>query len=200
MADIGICVGIKNRTDRLLQCLIKSMCLCTDKDQLTLSIYDCGSEDDVKSQIEKVWPGKLIFTSRQEKFTRSHSINAAVMQCPTPQVFLCDVDMTLPVDFVSQFLANVGPGKVWFPICFTLRKGKPKEVTVINGWWRDTGFGMAGLLRSDFLTVGGLDLKFIRWGGEDSDIHDRCKNAGFTVVRENCTGMFHNWHRRQDWE
>jgi len=197
---IGICVGIKNRTDRLLQCLIESMNLCTDNDQIVLSIYDCGSSDDIKDAVQKAWPGKLFFTSRQEKFTRSHSINAAVMQCSAPNVFLCDVDMTLPVDFVSQFHANVGPGKVWFPICFTLRKGKPHEVTVINGWWRDTGFGMAGFCREDFLKIGGLSLKFTQWGWEDSDLHERCLLDGLSVVRENSPGLFHNWHRKQEWE
>ena len=197
--EIGVCVGHKNRTDRLISCLVEPITNCDQKDQIVLSLYDCGSEGDVEREVRAIYDGPMVYTCRDEKFTRSHSINAAVLQCSAPYVFICDADMSLPVDFVDQFKRNVAPGKAWFPVCFSLRKGKPREITVLNGWWRDTGFGMAGFFREDFVKIGGLGLRFTKWGGEDADLFERCEKAGFSVVRENCEGLYHNWHARQQW-
>jgi hypothetical protein len=196
---IGICIGIKNRTEMLRKWVLPSLDKMAKKDQILLSFYDCGSEDGLKEAIEDSWKGPLIFTSHQERFTRSHSLNNAVIQCACEKVFLCDADMVLPVNFVDQFELNVGPGKVWFPICFTLRKVKPPEIDPTFGWWRESGLGMVGIRRDDFMALGGLSLSFTDWGGEDGDLFNRCKTAGYQVTRENCHGLFHVWHPRQAW-
>ena len=55
--NITICVGIKNRSKALVDYLIESMNRCIDKNRLSLSIFDCCSNDvlDLKKEIEKKW-------------------------------------------------------------------------------------------------------------------------------------------------
>jgi hypothetical protein len=197
MKEIGICVGHKNRSEALLGHLIESMNECIYKDRLRLSVFDCGTEGDILGEIQEHWKGSLEFRQKVEPFTRTHSLNEAVEQCPSDFIFLCDADMTLPRDFPEQFHENVGRGKVWFPICYSMRKGKHRSLDPRDGWWRDSGMGMAGFYKPDFEQVGAMNIEFRKWGDEDYDLHERCVEAGYEIVREKCVGLFHNWHKRR---
>jgi len=193
---ISICVGIKNRTQPLINNLIESL-LVVDTFQnidIELSVFDCGSDDvvDVESHIKKYWLKMLKYKEIPSKFTRAHSLNAAVKQARFPWVFLCDADMSLPPDFPSQYFKNVSENQAWFPICFSLGRNKSRKVSSENGWWRESGFGMVGMSRKYFLDIGGFNEKaYIKWGGEDNHLYDKTK---IKKVRERCYGLFHNWH------
>lgn len=193
ISEISICVGIKNKSFELFEYLISSMKECIDKDRLSLSIFDCGSNDinNLKIEIEKNWTGKLYFCSEDLTFTRSYSFNRAVKQSNANYVFLCDVDMTLPINFIKLFEDNVSNSSVWFPICFSLARGKERKIDVNNGWWRDSGFGMVGIKKSLYIEMNGLNEEFIKWGGEDNDFYNRTK---VLKNRNKCIGLFHNWH------
>lgn len=195
METIGICVGHKNRSDMLVSCLLESLNRCDHQKFIQLSVFDCGTPG-IEEKIKDVWKGSLILNSNEMNFTRTHSLNKAVEQSTASFVFLCDVDMILPVGFVRKFHENVGDRKAWFPICFSLRKAQPPTVDPDFGWWRDTGFGMAGFRKEDYLSLGGHDLKFTTYGEEDIDLFRRAKASGIISVRENCVGLFHQWHQK----
>jgi glycosyltransferase involved in cell wall biosynthesis len=194
MNKITICVGIKNRTKALMDCLIQSMNNCIDNDMLSLSIFDCGSTDiiDLENVIKQNWKGNLYFSKEDRKFSRSYAFNRAIEQCRTNYVFICDADISIPIDFVRKFRENVDICKTWFPICFSLLRGKEKIIDEDNnGWWREKGFGMVGIHKSTFNNSGNLNENFIKWGGEDNDLYNRVNGI---KIRENCIGLFHNWH------
>jgi len=196
---ITICVGIRNRTDNLLKYLIESMNQCEKKDQIGLSVFDCHSNDvpNLEEIIEEAWNGHLTYTNSNDKFTRSSAINGAVNQSPSERIFLCDADMSLPKDFVDQHNLHVTIHQVWFPICFSLNQGAKKEIKKENGFWRHQGHGMVGIMRSKYFFLGSLSEKFKKWGGEDNDFFTRCRRK-LKVVRENCQGLYHNWHSLDD--
>lgn len=194
--NISICVGIKNRSHQLLNYLLTSLQKIDSKELIDLSIYDCGSDDvpHLEVEIKKLWGGSLTYIVNDIKFSRTLSFNRAVKQSPSNFIFLCDADMTLPIDFINQYWANVSTEACWFPICFSLYKDKLSEIKKENGWWRTTGTGMVGISKDNFLSIGGLDEKYKTWGGEDDDLFNRCKLKNFKINRANCLGLFHNWH------
>jgi predicted glycosyltransferase involved in capsule biosynthesis len=192
---IAICIGIFNRTSQLLEYLISSMNACDDHDQLVLSIYDCKTSDvkDLEGAIRQMWNNTLTFKSENTEFSRSHAFNQAVRQSNSNKIFVCDADMTLPIDFVAQYNKHVASNTVWFPICYSLFRNKRREIANGNGWWRGEGHGMVGILKENFELLGGYKLNFDKWGGEDDDFFIRA-HRHFKVIRNKCWGLFHNWH------
>lgn len=191
---ITICVGIKNRSKPLVDYLIESMNNCIDKHFLSLSIFDCNSNDteNLENLIKAKWDGELQFSKEDISFSRSYAFNKAIMQSCSDYVFICDADMTLPTDFVHLFKYNVNKNKTWFPICFSLVKGRPRVIDEeLNGWWRVNGFGMVGIYKKKLYDIGFLNEKFKDWGGEDNDLYNRIRGE---KIRSNCIGLFHNWH------
>lgn len=190
---ISICVGIKDRTSSLVRNLISSLNNCIGKENLELSIFDCGSSDvpSLLETIREYWKGKLVYRREERNFERSYSFNRAVEQSSYYYIFLCDADMSLPEDFIFQYDKNVNSFTCWFPICFSLAKGKKREVNEDNGWWRESGFGMVGISKEQFLRLGGLNENFKTWGGEDNDFYNR---IDIIKIRKRCYGLFHNWH------
>lgn len=199
---ITICVGIKNRTVNLIQCLLVSMNECEQKESLALSIFDCNTDDveNLEKEIRKCWGGELIFKSEAIEFTRTYTLNKAVEAAATEKIFVCDADMTLPVNFIKQYNENVNGNTVWFPVCFSLYAFMPKEIKVNEtGWWRHSGRGMMGLLKNNFIKIGQYNLDYKEWGREDDDFFARTKKANFKIVRDQCKGLFHNWHEQGVW-
>lgn len=179
----------------LTSCLIDSLNKCEHQKFLQLSVFDCGTPN-IEETLRTSWGGPLIVTTKEQSFSRTYTLNMAVKQSTASYVFLCDADMILPVDFVRRFYEGVGERKAWFPICFSLRKAQPPTIDPDFGWWRDTGFGMAGFRKEDYLSVGGHDEKFNTYGEEDIDLFRRTKASGILTVRENCVGLFHQWHQK----
>jgi len=194
MEKITICVGLRNRMEHLIEDLVCSMNNCKYFEKLELSVFDCNSDDvdNVKDTICRYWKREVYFEQQYIDFSRSYTFNRAVKNSKTDYVFLCDADMSLPFDFVEQFFSNVSNNKIWFPICFSLLKGKPMIVDDNNGWWRENGFGMVGIFKNNFYKYGMLNEKFSDWGGEDNDFYNRIPEN--IRARSKCYGFFHHWH------
>lgn len=188
---IAICTTIKGRNHALFDYLIPSL-----PKGVALSVCDCNDES-ILPQIQACYNGELYYSHiPKEPFIKTPMLNKTEEILP-PHIawlFFADVDMTLPPDFVGQFSVNVTRGEVWFPICFTLDEGASIECP--RGHWRHYGYGMCGFFRSDFHDIGRWDEKYTVYGGEDNDMYDRCVKR-FKVARENCEGLFHNWHPRK---
>lgn len=198
---IAVCVPIRNRTHNLINHIIGSLNKCVFKDRIILSVYDCGSDDidNLEDEIRKRWKGELVFTTEQVPFSKTYALNKAIKQSPTDRIFCCDADMTLPKMLVLMYDACVGPGVTWFPIYFSLYKDKPRRISPTNGWWRNEGFGLMGVLRPDMEIIGGFDESFTKWGDEDTEIAERTLSNGLKMFRYNCWGLYHNWHPYGDW-
>jgi glycosyltransferase involved in cell wall biosynthesis len=192
--EIAVCVGLKNRTYSLINNLITSMNKCDDKHLLELSVCDCNTTDvlDLYKIIRRHWLGKLKFKQSSKAFSRAFSMNRAVENSTKKYVFICDADMSLPKDFILQYNKNVEKNKVWFPVCYSLLKNEKLVISESNGWWRYNGFGMVGIYKKYYIKCGGINEKFVSWGGEDNDLYNRIPERN--RVRSNCFGLYHNWH------
>lgn len=193
---ITICLGLSNIKDRFLDVFYTAYMEHRLYNDTLLSIYDMGDDSldrDIKSMVSK---DILTYTRETSKiYSRTKSFNRAVRQATTDNVFICDVDIALPKSFVAAFTRNVAPGKLWFPITWSQFQSKPIEIGNKEfGWFRHQGFGMMGLTKKDFETVGGYDENIRRWGGEDQKFfYTAKKKHGLKVVRKN-SALVHHWH------
>lgn len=196
MTDITICTGIKDRTDYFFKCVIASLNECKQVNRIGLSMFDAGSKDygRLVAILKERWHGELIINREDVPFARAYTFNKAVKQAKTDKVFLCDADMILPRNFVELYDAYVDTRSVWFPICFSLKKGRPAIIAEENGYWRKPGHGMVGIHKDVYLKLGGLDEKFKTYGEEDGNFFSRVVKAGYNIHRTNCRGLFHEWH------
>ena len=132
-------------------------------------------------------------------FNRSAGLNKAAENADGLILFFVDADMVMPLDFVQTLNSKVETGVGYFPICYSLHEGKQYLIngnnrfsSSVNGWWRDTGWGMCAFRKEDFFRLGKWNERIGRtWGYEDEEMVER---KGITVVRERCPGLFHLWH------
>lgn len=175
-----------------------------------LCVYDWdGAGKDIIAPAARLLYGAGKHTTN---INRAQARNEAFSLVPSPQsddlVFFVDCDMVLPSGFSSLVRSHVGPGRVFFPICYSLYKDSPavvngdgppfhKNGSTANGWWRDSGRGNCGFTVADFQTLGGWDGERFgtRYGREDDDVFWRAV-AQYAVHRERVPGFFHQWHDR----
>jgi len=198
LSPITICTGIYNRSDPFLNILIKSLNKCKNRDLITISVCDCGSNDteDLLTEIKKHWDGNLVYKSIAEPFSRSKSINISVKNAPSQLVFICDADMSVPENLVRIMNRFVTIKRAWFPICFFLFNSNKIGPEDPKGEWKEyDATGMLGCIKSDFLSIGGLNETFTTWGKEDTELWTRFHKQKFVIIRNKQKGLIHHWHK-----
>jgi len=194
---ISICVGIYNRSEIFLQHFIPSLAQCQHAELIELSVFDCGSTDipNLQQRIQEVYKGKLIFRSEPIPFTRAKSFNEAVSQASNELIFICDADFSLPFNLVQLCSNYTQVNTCWFPIVFYLYKNKAPFYHASHGeWMLWGGKGILACYKKAFTQLGGLDEKFITWGGEDEEFYMRCYAAKMKVIRSKENQLLHHWH------
>lgn len=197
LKNLAVCVGIKDRNYNLINHLIKSLNHCQYRDKITLSVFDCGSEDveNPETEIRKHWKGKLIFNSQPVQFARAYSFNRAVMQADEALIFICDADMQVPENLLRLCNAYTSFRMVWYPIVFYLYQNKPSVESKENGYWmKFSGKGMLACKKQDFIEIGMLNEQFTEWGREDDELWERFVKAGYCILRNRQKGLIHHWH------
>ena len=157
-----------------------------------------------------------------------------------PLMFFCDVDVMFDANFLELCGAHAKRGEqVFFPILFSLYKKASREqvtdhgdnlagvklrISDETGYWRDSGFGMTCLFKSDFERVDGFldtrqrqrqnctrrermqqDEQLIDrggWGGEDVHLYRKFVELSnvarkFRVFRAIVPGLFHIYHAKE---
>lgn len=203
---VSYCTAVKNRAESLYR-------LCGFLEKLEdphfeLVIADFASTD--ANLVEKLrpfqFPIQVVYLTGF--FNRSRGLNqaaAAVAGDDKDLLFFIDVDMYVAPDFNRRVRQHVKPGQCWFPICYSLHKGKPiavykntKQPKRGNGWWRVEGHGMCGFTCGDFRNKVRWNEQIGRtYGKEDGDMTRQAGRAGLRRLRENCDGLFHIWHPKQ---
>lgn len=206
-----------DRTHELFDVMIPSM-VRAGVDNFELSICDAGIVDkygdrartrsvgEFAEQLHKAWPGELVYTCTDRAMTPPHhqyparvwisaAVNMSVYQSNHPFLWLNNIDIEMPADFVARYFENVSSGHPWFPKCYNIRGDMPRIDD--NGGWRH-GTGLVGITREDYIRVGGNDESYIK-NRHDSDLFNRC-SAMFSTPgelernRPLLKGLFHIDH------
>ncbi|XP_033952517.1 chondroitin sulfate synthase 3 [Pseudochaenichthys georgianus] len=121
-------------------------------------------------------------------------------------LFFCDVDLIFSGDALQRCRENSVQGKqVYFPVVFSQYNPKivysekaPREnkfvLTKKSGFWRDYGFGITCVFKSDLIKAGGFDTSILGWGLEDVDLYTKVINSGLKVLRSQEPGIVHLYH------
>lgn len=189
LKDVTICIGIKNRSSNLLNYVIPSMITADNSNRIILSVFDCGSDDvsDLKTEIEKLWKGKLIYSRAEMKFARSIAFNKAVSQSEDGLVLISDADMSLPKDIVFKVNKYVGKNSAWFPHVWYLNQDG-------SGRYYTESTGMMATSRSKYFEVGGMDETIKEWGKEDWLLFFSFYKKGIGCIRSNEPEFIHHYH------
>lgn len=159
---------------------------------------------------QKKYGGHLIEVIEAEgDFARAKALDLGSKQCSMDDLLFCvDVDIILTSDSLYRIRLNtVQSTQVYYPIVFSqydpsIICGNTSHcrIDTLNfeekmGYWRQFGYGIVAIYRSDLEKVGGYDLNIQGWGKEDIDLFDKIvKSINLTIFRAVDSGMIHAFH------
>lgn len=187
---ISVCVGVKNRSNNLLEYVVKSLNKCESVSTIELSVYDCGSNDipDLESALGKAWKGRLVYNKSEQAFARSIAFNAAVAQSTSDLVLVCDADMEVPEDIVKKVNRYCTIKSAWFPkVWYQNEDGR-------SGRFYTESTGMFASRKSDFIKAGQYDESIREWGKEDWLLFFAFYQQGIACRRTEERDFVHHYH------
>nr|WNN25237.1 chondroitin sulfate synthase 1 [Sinonovacula constricta] len=166
----------------------------------------------IVGQYQKKYGGELLEVLEADgDFARAKALDLGAKQCSDDDLLFCvDVDILLTADSLNRIRLNtIQNVQIYYPIVFsqydpdTLCNNKtlgsqcnvePLDFSPRMGYWRQFGYGIAAMYRSDLEKVGGYDTSIQGWGKEDVDLFDKFVQNNITVFRAVDTGMIHVFH------
>ncbi|KAK9880257.1 hypothetical protein WA026_010132 [Henosepilachna vigintioctopunctata] len=159
----------------------------------------------------KYYDNKISIIHKNEQFSRGKALNYGVENLKDNDlIFFVDVDMMFNDETLKRIRMNTILNKsVYFPIVFSsynlkmFNKSSPSgqqlldSTYVINedsGFWRQFGFGIVSLYKSDYLEIGGFNLMITGWGFEDVTFYDKVVKSNLEIVRSVDPSLVHIYH------
>uniref|UniRef100_A0A8C5KSH7 Hexosyltransferase n=1 Tax=Jaculus jaculus TaxID=51337 RepID=A0A8C5KSH7_JACJA len=139
-------------------------------------------------------------------FSRGLGLDTASSHFDNDTLLLfCDVDLIFRADFLQRCRQNTVQGRqVYYPIIFSQYDPKVTHArdpaaddfvfSKETGFWRDYGYGIACIYKSDLLGAGGFDTSIQGWGLEDVDLYNKVILAGLSPFRSQEVGVVHVFH------
>lgn len=140
-------------------------------------------------------------------FSRGLALELGASQLSNSSLlFFCDVDLVFNGEALQRCRDNAVEGsQAYFPVVFSQYDPKivyagshPEDSSFVftkqSGFWRDYGFGITCIFKSDLLKAGGFDTSIQGWGLEDVDLFTKVINSGLKVFRSQETGIVHIYH------
>ncbi|XP_052793997.1 chondroitin sulfate synthase 1-like [Mya arenaria] len=139
-------------------------------------------------------------------FARARALDLGAKQCAMDDLLFCvDVDILLTREALTRIRLNtIQSTQIYYPIVFSqydpsvicegLCKIGMTNFTAKVGYWRQFGYGIAAMYRSDLEKVGGYDISIQGWGKEDVDLFEKFVMSNLTIFRAVDTGMIHAFH------
>ncbi|XP_034752486.1 chondroitin sulfate synthase 3 [Etheostoma cragini] len=214
---VNILVPLSGRYDTFVRFMenFEKVCLIP-KQNVKLSIVLVDNESNqsrgrhiqlVKDFYRKYPKADLSIIPMTGNFSRGLALELASSQLHNDSLlFFCDVDLIFSGDALQRCRDNAVQGRqVYFPVVFSQYNPKivysekaPREnkfvLTKKSGFWRDYGFGIACVFKSDLLKAGGFDTSILGWGLEDVDLFTKVIHSGLKVLRSQEPGIVHIYH------
>ena len=203
---ITIVLTYRNRDISIVTNCLDSLKHQTNKN-FSLVLVNYGSNQtytNLINEIEKDYSFLTIINCKTQGqlWCKSRAINIALRQCKTPYFFVGDVDMIYHPEFVERLKDFKQSGIItYFQVGFL-----SKEESALNKTFKEYNIkfkstkeatGMTFFKTEDLLFVNGYDEYYNGWGSEDTDVHVRLKNAGFTIdFFDKEIFMLHQWHAK----
>lgn len=211
----------RHATFRRFMSVFEEVCLQNDEN-VSLFVILFPSETEVSvnetvylmTSLQRRYPKhRLAVVPVFDSFARALALEIGAAQVKDGQddlLFFVDVDMVFSRATLERIRLNTIRGKqVYFPVVFsefepaTVYRDQGLTVApnhfLINqdtGYWRQYGFGIVSVYKSDLRRVGGFDTSIRGWGKEDVDLFDKFVAAAdnVTVFRAADPNLVHVFH------
>ncbi|XP_039310722.1 chondroitin sulfate synthase 1 isoform X2 [Solenopsis invicta] len=192
----------------------EDICLTSgEKTSLLVVLYQHKSENTFNKTIDLIEQLKYKYRSASIEvlpvsgdFSRARALDLGVSKLQADDLMLfIDVDIVFTGSALNRIRLNTLPGRrIYFPIVFSqydpkvvygdARKQDKFTINEISGHWRQYGFGIVSLYKSDYRTVGGLDLSIQGWGKEDVEFFEKAVKSDLDVFRSADRHLVHVYH------
>jgi len=119
-------------------------------------------------------------------FSRSHYLNHTLAASKNQAVFICDVDIALPVNFIQLFKKYVSKHTAWFPICVL-----NNEADKFDRFYEE-GTGLVGFINKNETLR--FDGSIKTWGNEDWIFLYTLYQNKIYPIRSFEKSMVHHYH------
>uniref|UniRef100_A0A8D2J7A3 Hexosyltransferase n=1 Tax=Varanus komodoensis TaxID=61221 RepID=A0A8D2J7A3_VARKO len=214
---IHILVPLTGRYDIFLRFMenFEKTCLMSKQNvKLAVILFNSDSGQDSSKHTElineyhKKYPmADMTVIPMTGAFSRGLGLETASSQFDNNTLLLfCDVDLIFTPDFLQRCRANTIQGQqVYYPIIFSQYDPKityggnpPVDSNFVftkkTGFWRDYGFGITCIYKSDLVSAGGFDTSIQGWGLEDVDLFTKVITSGLKAFRSQEVGVVHVFH------
>lgn len=152
--------------------------------QLVLAV-PINEENSIINLLEKQRVKNYRVVGLIETFSRSFYLNKAIAAADNQAIFICDVDIALPSNFIEFFKKYVSKKTAWFPIC-----ALNNETNNFDRFYEE-GTGLVGFINNKNLL---LDETIKTWGNEDWLFLYTLYNDGIYPIRSFEKNMVHHYH------
>lgn len=204
MNSITILYPYRNREVKRIRCSLNSLAQQSVKN-FTVKFIDYGS-DEKKAEAIRTLVAAYDFASYEYLYTKDQpwnkckALNFAIKKVTSGYCFVADVDMIFHSRFTEileqQFDQSCA---TYFQVGFLSEQETDKDVAfetyTVNFKSTEEATGMTLFPVAALKEINGFDEFFHFWGAEDTDIHNRLKNAGYRVkYYDEKLLMLHQWH------
>ena len=170
-----------------------------------LFLVDYGSDDQYKLELKallKNYPKTHYIDCpvKHQLWHKCRAINIALKQTVTPYFIVGDIDLIFAPTYIEKALELRKPNEVhYFQYGFLSQKesckNKSYDTFKIDFKGTDEVTGNTLFPTSALKTIQGYDEFYHGWGAEDTDVHIRMKNAGYSIFFYNKEILVkHQWH------
>ncbi|XP_028973013.2 chondroitin sulfate synthase 3 [Esox lucius] len=214
---VNMLVPLTGRYDIFVRFMenFEKVCLIPNQNvKLSIVLVDNDSNQDRENHLElireysKKFPkADLSVIPMTGDFSRGLALELGSSQLDNDTLlFFCDVDLVFNGDALQRCRDNTIQGRqAYYPIVFSQYNPKivyagnpPDDSTFVftkkSGFWRDYGFGITCIFKSDLQKAGGFDTSIQGWGLEDVDLFTKVINSGLNVFRSQEPGIVHIYH------
>ncbi|KFO32020.1 Chondroitin sulfate synthase 3 [Fukomys damarensis] len=214
---IHILVPLIGRYDIFLRFMenFENTCLIPKQNvKLVIILFsrDSGQDSNKHTELIKEYQNKyptaeMNLIPMKGEFSRGLGLEMASSQFDNDTLLLfCDVDLIFRGDFLQRCRDNTFQGQqVYYPIIFSQYDPKvtnggnlPTDDDFVfskkTGFWRDYGYGITCIYKSDLLSAGGFDTSIQGWGLEDVDLYNKVIRSGLRPFRSQEVGVVHIFH------
>ncbi|SHG59033.1 glycosyltransferase family 2 protein [Flavobacterium johnsoniae] len=190
-------VRIKKSLDSLVNQTLKNF---------TVFFVDYGSDENISLETKKLLSNydfasyTYLYTNHQP-WNKCKALNYVIEQIKSDYCFIADADMMFHSKFTLELEKLMNPYKiVYFQVGFLSKEESLKNISFeeykIKFLTNKEATGMTLFPVEKLKEVNGFDEFFHFWGAEDTDIHNRLKNAGCEVeYYDRELLLLHQWHK-----
>ncbi|KAF6207578.1 hypothetical protein GE061_016025 [Apolygus lucorum] len=171
----------------------ETVCL-NNREKVSLMVIVFPSEQENTTQrivdtirgLQKQYPNTQIrYVSLYENFARARALSVGATHYESRDLlFFIDVDIVWRTEALRRIRRHTLSGaSVYYPIVFSefdpqrvYRQGVSPDnfaITERAGYWRQYGFGICSMYKSDLEKVGGFNTSIVGWGKEDVDLFEK---------------------------